>query len=147
LGKLTVLPAEILRIILEQLSIPQLMQFRHCNRFSCHLVDTHPLLRFALRIAPNTVRGMMAIRLTAQTTLQQLHHKLYQRYCDQCGQLAPYIYLPTCLRACFTCVRPGGTNMFWYPVPEVEAIVGMGFSIQELATVPSFLFLPATFTN
>jgi hypothetical protein len=81
-GLLANLPIELLLMVLENLAITDVMRFRHCNRFAMHVVNTEPGLRSCLQIAPNTLKGMMAIRTSAHITPQQLRRKLHQRDCD-----------------------------------------------------------------
>ncbi|KAF2244677.1 hypothetical protein BU26DRAFT_522475 [Trematosphaeria pertusa] len=64
LGGLTVLPNELLLNILEIVSIIDLMRFRRCNRCSSYFVNTIPPLRMALRIAPNTMKGILALEVS-----------------------------------------------------------------------------------
>ena len=123
-GSLANLPIELLLMVLDNLAITGVMRFRRCNPFAMHVADTQPALRFCLRIAPNAVKGMMAIRTSAHITAQQLRDKLRQRDCDgirhkrlnnwptnamlesyQCGHLAQNIYLLTCTRLCVECVK------------------------------------------
>jgi hypothetical protein len=122
LGSLAILPIELLLMILDNLAVTDVMRFRRSNRFAMHVVDTASALRSSLQFAPNTVKGMMAIRASAHITSQQLRNKVLQRDCDntitryvgeedagawhksRCGQLAQHIYLPTCMRLCFRCV-------------------------------------------
>ena len=146
LEMLTVFPAELLLDVLECLSIIDLMRFHRCNRYSSWFVDT--MLRTVFRVAPNTVKGIMALRISTHITAPQLRSKLYQRQCDACGKLAQYMYLPTCLRACFQCL-PGslGSLYFWPPVTDEHLIAENLLQPEQLATRPSFRPLPATFTN
>ena len=146
LGALTVLPSELLLDIFENLSIIDLMRFRLCNRSSSYFVNTIPPLRTALRIAPNTIKGMMALQVSTHITARELCRKIYQRECDACGRLAQGIYLPTCLRACFICMKPG---VFGTSIPGDE-ILDESLSVataEQLASVPSFRPLLGTFTN
>lgn len=145
LGALTIFPPELLLTILESLSIIDLMRFRRCNRSSSCFVDT--MLRTALSFAPNTVKGIMALQISTHITAQQLCRKLCQSYCDGCGELAQYIYLPTCSRACFACIHPGGSRWFYCSYPEERVIKKYGLGPEDRAALPSFRSLPATFTN
>ncbi|KAF2109826.1 hypothetical protein BDV96DRAFT_651403 [Lophiotrema nucula] len=147
LGALTVLPTELLLDILENLSIIDLMRFRRCNRYSSYFVDTIPPLRTALRIAPNTVKGMMALQVSAHITANQLCQKLYQKECDGCGALAQCIYLPACLRACFRCTFLPFNGWFQCPQTEDRLVVEWMLRPEQLAARPSFRPLLGTFTN
>jgi hypothetical protein len=77
LGSLSILPAELLLDIFDNLSIIDLMRFRRCNRYSSYFVSTIPPLRTVLRIAPNTVKGIMALQVSTHITVRQL------RQCDR----------------------------------------------------------------
>lgn len=147
LGILSRLPIELLLTALEDLSIPDLMRFRHCNRSAASLVDSNPLLRAIIRFAPNVLKGIIALRVTASITARQLRRKCKQKYCDDCGELAPYLYLPTCLRACLNCIRPVGGRRIEPPLSKWEMLHFYEIEPQESEFIPSFQFLPATFTN
>ena len=160
LGSLAILPVELLLMILENLAVTDVMRFRRCNRFAMHVVDTESPLRLCLQFASNTVIGMMALRISAHVTSQQLCNKVLQRDCDQilikdvlpgpatryteyrCGQLAQHIYLPTCTRLCVECIRHESR------VTNYE--LAMGYQIYETEDfdmTPSFRTLPVTLTN
>lgn len=147
LGALTVLPAELLLMVVENLTVVDLMRFRRCNRFASYFVDTIPQLRTVLRIAPNTVKGIMALEVSTHITVKQLCQKIYQRECDGCGRLAQCIYLPTCLRICLRCSRTNETQYFDEPAPEDELRMNYGMSSAQLAVLPSFRPPLCTFTN
>jgi hypothetical protein len=145
LGALSVLPNDLIFMVIEKLSIINLRKFRLCNRFSMLLTDSR--LRSTLQFASNTLKGMMALDVSAHITLPLLVSKLRKRDCDVCGQLAQYIYLPTCTRACLRCV----IHPFGYKLPrlvdEEQALKMYWAKPQDLATVPSHRCLPVTLTN
>lgn len=147
LGSLTILPAELLLNIFENLSIIDLMRFRRCNQYSSYFVNTIPPLRTVLRIAPNTVKGIIALQVSTHITAKQLCQKLYQRECDICGGLAQGIYLLTCLRACFACLHPYGLGYFNDAISEHELHENYGLCSEQVAALPSFRPLLCTFTN
>jgi hypothetical protein len=147
LGALTILPAELLLDIFEYLSIIDLMRFRRCNRFSSYFVNSIPPLRTVLRIAPNTVKGIMALQVSTHITVKPLYQKLYQSECDGCGELAQCIYLPTCLRACFGCLHPEDYGYFAEPRSEEELRIDYGLSSEQIAARPSFRPPLCTYTN
>ncbi|KAF2188999.1 hypothetical protein K469DRAFT_564867 [Zopfia rhizophila CBS 207.26] len=147
LGTLTVFPTELLLDILERLSIIDLMRFRHCSRYSGYFVDTMLPIHTAFSIAPNTVKGIMALQISTHITAQQLCRKLHQRECDTCGKLAQYLYLPTCLRACFECIPVSVNDYYGCCGTGYDLIAEFFLRPEQLAARPSFRPLPATFTN
>ena len=118
-----------------------------------HLVDTESPLRYALKWAPNTVEGMIAIRNTAHVTPRMLFLTLRHRRCsfkwsgdECCGNLAGTIYLPTCTRLCLSCLeishrRPASKES----VVRARYVGDIGH--EHLSTLPQFRVLPVTLTN
>ncbi|CAN9152807.1 unnamed protein product [Alternaria alternata] len=160
LGSLAILPIELLLMVLENLAVTDVMRFRRCNRFAMHVVDTESPLRLCLQFAPNTVIGMMALRISTHVTPQQLCNKVLQRDCDQirikdvlpgpairyteyrCGQLAQHIYLPACTRLCVECIRHESR------VTNCELTMGYQiYETEDFTMTPSFRTLPVTLTN
>lgn len=147
-GTLTVFSTELLLDILERLSIIDLMRFRHCSRYSTYFVDTMLPIRTAFSIAPNTLKGIMALQISTHITAQQLCRKLHQRECDTCGKLAQYLYLPLCFRACFECTPVFRSNKcYGFCSTGDEVIRAFLLRPEQLVTWPSFRPLLATFTN
>jgi len=138
---------ELLMIILEDLSIAHLMQFRRCNRSTADLIDSEPLLGSTLRFAPNVLKGLVALRITIPVTAGQVRRKCAQRSCDGCGGLAQSLYLPTFQRACFPCLRLPGGMAFGPPVSPWEMVHQFEIQPQDFDSIPSFRFLPVSFTN
>ena len=150
-GSLGTFPTEILLQIIEDLTIRDTMRFRRCCRFAMHLVDTESPLRYALKWAPNTVKGMIAIRNTAHITPTMLFRTLRQRRCSfkrsgkkRCGRLAEIIYLPTCTRLCLRCLDIGHRR----PASKESVVRHVGdIGHENLSTLPHFRALPVTLTN
>ena len=150
LGALTVLPTELLLEILENIPIIDLMRFGRCSRYSNYFVTTIPPLRTALRMAPNTVKGIIALQSSAPITAKKLCRKLYQRECDGCGRLAQCLYIPTCLRACFVCVHPLNRKRIYFYNPKTkDESITLQFKWRENQFVAWHSFRPllGTFTN
>ena len=152
-GSLGIFPTEILLKIIEDLTIRDTMRFRRCCRFAMHLVDTESPLRYALKWAPNTVKGMIAIRNTAHITPRMLFRTLQNRRCsfqrsgDQCcGRLAEIVYLPTCTRLCLSCLEKGHRRPASKgAVVRTRYLSNTGY--ENLSTLPHFRVSPATLTN
>jgi hypothetical protein len=147
LGKLTVLPSEVLLLVLETLFIVDLMRFRRCSRSSSHFVDK--ILQPVLKVAPNTIKGLLVLQVTTHMTARQLFLKLRQRHCDgpECGALAQYMFLPTFARLCFHCCAYGPWEFKFLGLVFEEEIAPEHYQDLDLFSYPSFRMLPATFTN
>jgi hypothetical protein len=147
LGKLTILPSEVLLLVLETLSIIDLMRFRRCSRSSSQFVDK--ILQPILKVAPNTIKGLLALRVTTPITARQLFLKLRQRHCNgpECGALAQYMFLPTFARICFRCCACDPWEFKLLSLVFEEEIPPEHYQDLDLFSHPSFRMLPATFTN
>jgi hypothetical protein len=123
------------------------MQFRRCSRSSSHFVDK--ILQPVLKVAPNTVKGLLALQVTTHITARQLFLKLRQRHCDgpECGALAQYLFLSTFARLCFHCCAYGPWEFKFLGLVFEEEIEPEHYQDLDLFSYPSFRMLPATFTN
>ncbi|KAF2177310.1 hypothetical protein K469DRAFT_454536, partial [Zopfia rhizophila CBS 207.26] len=140
LGHLGRLPMELLLSILEELPLISLIRFRNTNRLAHHTVDTMPKFQIIVEQAPQAIRGVLAVQTKVRVTLPSLLKKLRQRHCDCCGKLAQHLWLPTTSRLCFHCARFGPM-----PLEKEEIIQRYGLTDEDLMSIPSFRFVPATF--
>ncbi|KAF2869743.1 hypothetical protein BDV95DRAFT_576181 [Massariosphaeria phaeospora] len=141
-GILEILPIEILLEVLEHLPLSSLIHFRNANRHARYIVDSMAKFRIIVEQAPQAIRGALAISTTVSVTLPQLFDKLSQRHCDCCNSLGQYFWLPTMIRLCYTCAQHRSL-----PRTREELIQRFRFTSEDLAWLPSFHFLPATFAN
>ncbi|KAH8692519.1 hypothetical protein GQ44DRAFT_586606, partial [Phaeosphaeriaceae sp. PMI808] len=142
LGHLERLPMELLLSILEELPLISLIRFRNTNRLAHHIVDTMPKFRIIVEQAPQAIRGVLAVQMKVRVTLPGLLKKLRQRHCDYCGKLAQHLWLPTISRLCFHCAHFGRV-----PLEKAEIIQQYRLTDEDLMSIPSFYFLPATFNS
>lgn len=80
--------------------------------------------------------------MKVQVSLTLLFKKLRQRHCDCCGKLAQHLWLPTTSRLCFYCALYG-------PIPFKNEEITQRYKLtdEDLTSIPSFRFLPATFVG
>jgi hypothetical protein len=140
-GLLSILPAEIILMIIEPLPLRDLMRFRNSNKSTKHLLNTLPKFQRVVRYGLDTLKGIMAIQTTSEITLAMLHLKLTQRHCDNCERPAPLIWLPTCLRVCLQCPHPSGFIYPLLPLGMDMTLHTYGLQQKDLAHIPSYRVL------
>lgn len=142
LGSFENLPTELLLDILDLLPLHRLMDFRRLNRRAMNTVDSALTLQAILLHAPHAFRGILAIQTTAPITLPYLYKKLREQHCDSCGKLAQHLWLPTCLRFCFTCAHRVPT-----PLNKEGLLRHQGLDPNDISLILRFRFFSATFAN
>ncbi|KAI8943163.1 hypothetical protein NX059_001192 [Plenodomus lindquistii] len=149
IGTLSRLPTELLLNVIQNVPVSNLMQFRRCNRFAASLVDSE--LGSIIYSAPNVLKGIVALELSAEITSPQLRRLCAQKTCFGCRyRRAMYIYPPpTYRRICFHCITLGGFggSSFSTPTFEWDVLHRWGVPRDQLDQIPSFQCPQYTFTN
>jgi hypothetical protein len=128
LGLLESFPLEIIQAVLIRLSVPSLTTFRRVNRRAIVLVDSLPRYRVLWDHCPNVLRAIVS--LDAQSyDCRTLFATLSTSKCNTCGQFGDYLYVITCQRTCYFCLR----LRFGYPLLSAKpASLASGLSEEEL---------------
>ncbi|KAF2459722.1 hypothetical protein BDY21DRAFT_176813 [Lineolata rhizophorae] len=140
LGALDALPLELLQVLLAQLDLRTLTDFRRVNKRALQVVDSIPGYKAITTHAPNALRGILSIGTGRWITCETLHDKLCTVECETCGDFGGYIYALTCKRVCFLCLSE---HEAYLPVPFSLARRKFGINRQVLDTLPHFRSLPA----
>jgi hypothetical protein len=104
LGDLDMFPVELQSIILVQLDLKTLTNFRHVNRQAMEVVDTLPEYQSILQQIPASLRAMFSVDLGESITCQKFYETLCTANCEGCRQSAEFIYLLKCCRICMECL-------------------------------------------
>lgn len=143
LGALDALPLELLQVLLAQLDLRTLTDFRRVNQRALQVVDSIPGYKAITTHAPNALRGILSIGTGRWITCETLHDKLCTAECETCGDFGCYIYALTCKRVCFLCLSE---HEAYLPVPLGLARRKFGINRQVLDTLPHFRSLPGTYS-
>jgi len=84
LGALNILPQELLVLVLRELDLQTLTNFRRVNRQAMISVDAVPTYAILVRHAPNTIRDMLSLGSARFNTCLDLYEKLCTEECDIC---------------------------------------------------------------
>ncbi|KIX01219.1 uncharacterized protein Z518_08944 [Rhinocladiella mackenziei CBS 650.93] len=143
LGRLDVLPFEILNMILLHLDIQSCMSLQRTNRRGYDTVHEMPQLKAIIQHCPDVLRGILSTEMAPFIECQQLFNKLTSPTCETCNDFAGYLYLLTCTRVCFRCF----TRLPNYlPILKSEACCQFGFSTTDIKRLPYLKSVPGHYT-
>ncbi|KAI0484955.1 hypothetical protein GGR56DRAFT_616277 [Xylariaceae sp. FL0804] len=103
IGALDDLPPELVAMILSELDLRTLTDFRCVNRRAAELVNSLVEYKAITTHAQNALRDILSIEAGRGITCRTLYDKLCTPNCEQCGDFGSYLYLLTCKRLCFFC--------------------------------------------
>lgn len=104
LGKLDVLPLEILQMFLSHLDLQTITTLRSVNKCARLYVDSVPEYQKILAHAPSVLRASIGTGAATWITCTQLFDTLVNPICCRCPDFAPFIYLLTGQRVCYVCL-------------------------------------------
>ena len=93
LGQLDLLPYELLGIILMQVDMQCLTDFRQVNQRAMYIIDLMPPYAALIKHAPNSIRGCLGVGTAKSMSCQKLYNNLIDFRCDNCGKYGKYIHL------------------------------------------------------
>lgn len=141
LGHLERLPLELINMVLMQLDIRSLTDFRRVNRRAMQTIDNIPQYGKIVTHAPISLQGTLSIGSGRYFSCQDLYKALCTANCETCGKTGGYLYLITCRRVCFQCFtqRDEYQPLLWTDVSRK-----FGISRQVVNTLPSMRSLPGS---
>ena len=142
IGSLDIFAAEILDNVLVWLDLRSLLRFGRVSRLGKALVESLPEYRDLRKHASKALVALTRIELIDFHPVSSLHAALRRENCASCKHFAPFLYLPTCERVCFTCLE---LNPSWrvITVPTARACFGLG--AKDLKHIPQMLSLPGAY--
>ncbi|KAK2845244.1 hypothetical protein FQN49_005913 [Arthroderma sp. PD_2] len=143
IGALEQLPLELLHMMLVQLDIRSLTDFRRVNGRARQLTDSIPQYQKIIKHAPETIRGILSIETGRWFTCENLYKTLCTAECDICGDFGGYLYLLTCRRACYFCFTK---HPEYLPLLVSDASRKFGLAREQLSSLPSMRSLPGRYS-
>lgn len=142
LGRLDMLPRELLTWRFLTLDLPSLTIFRRVNRRAMGLVDSLYQYRMVLKHCPNVLRAISSID-ARYFDYRTLYKTLSTTKCEGCDRLGGYFYLITYKRVCYFCFT---MNLDYFPVSATRAIKHLGLPRKGIRHLPHMLSLPGKHT-
>ncbi|WEW61149.1 hypothetical protein PRK78_006639 [Emydomyces testavorans] len=103
LGTLEVFPLEIFHMILSDLDLETLTNFRAVSRTATMVIDSLPKYTSLYTLAPTVFQAVISFGAGAWITCETLRDALSTRSCAVCGEFGSFIYLLSCKRVCPEC--------------------------------------------
>jgi hypothetical protein len=143
LGTLEGLPLELLHMVLPQLDIRSLTDFRRVNQRAMQIVDSNHQYRTITAQAPASLQGILSIGTGRWISCQVLYEKLCTAECDSCGDFRGYLYLITCRRVCFLCFTQ---ETDYLPLLRADAVRKFGLCHKQVASLPAMKAIPGCYS-
>ncbi|KZT02367.1 uncharacterized protein LAESUDRAFT_730346 [Laetiporus sulphureus 93-53] len=143
LGALSPLPTELFDFVVQDSDLRTVAALRLVNRRARTSVDASAPYKYLLRHAPHIVAALAQTGISSFFTVDQVFQVLCSNRCVQCDKFGSVLFIPECLRCCFSCLQ----NVSWMmPMTESDAKAVYGLTRRALVDVPSMLSLPGTYT-
>lgn len=142
-GALGALPVELLNMILTEIDLGALVDFRCVDRRAAELVDHVPSYKAVTLHAPHALRGILSIETGRWITCRTLYEKLCLAKCETCSDFGGYLYLVTCKRVCFLCLSQ---DRLYLPVTPQEACREFGLTSGIVHTLPWMRVVPGVYS-
>lgn len=104
LGRLDVLPPELISIVLQNLDLLSYFRFRQINRQARLVATAFPQYRSVARHGLEGLRGLLRADLAQTYTIGALYSALIRETCAFCGSFGGFLFLLTVTRCCFECI-------------------------------------------
>jgi hypothetical protein len=144
LGNLQFLPLEIVYEICFLLDIWSLLNFRHANRRAEQIVRSTRGYEAVITHALDALCVTLKTNIASWFTLSDLFRALCTRDCHLCGSFGGFIFLPSFMRCCFSCIREDclpSISPFSGPKKRVKSSPGCLYSL-----VPTVMSVPGTYS-
>jgi len=129
LGILHRLPVEIMSIILSMLDIQSIVRFASLSFQSKTFVQSHQAYRDLVIFAPHVLVALSRVGLLSLHSVSELYTALRAKQCATCTEYGAFLFLPTCERCCWQCLRDNPSFRMLLPM---EAKKYFGLSKQHL---------------
>lgn len=105
LGRLDILPNELLLCICELVDIKTLFRFRQVNLHAQETVSSMFMYRAVMEHALEAFYACLRTQLAPWYSIRDLFDVLCTRECVLCGSFGNFIFLPTFTKCCFSCLE------------------------------------------
>lgn len=140
------LPPEILQRILSEVDVNTLYHFRRVNRFAIQTVHGIPAFSWLLATARDVLRAIVGTRISNFASLNTLYDTICTPNCSSCDDFAPFIYLLTCSRVCYSCLTStracNPDTQLYTPMPVERAADEFKLNSRSLDALPRMITLP-----
>ncbi|KAM5350929.1 hypothetical protein ACJ41O_003652 [Fusarium nematophilum] len=105
LGVLDRLPDELILLILHELDLVSYLRFRRTNKRARGISTSSREYKAVAKHGLGGLKPLLKAQLGHLFTVADLYKTLISPNCIYCGKLAPFLFLLSCTRTCFTCLQ------------------------------------------
>lgn len=142
LGILDRLPAELLHEVLINLDFQSITRFSRVSMRGKHILQCFPEYRDLMNHAPHALAALGQTKLIQLHSVSQLLTALRTERCATCPEFGVYLFLPTCDRCCWQCLRSNPSLRVISPTAAGRAFA---LSPKMVRQLPVMLSLPGTY--
>jgi hypothetical protein len=145
LGNLQPLPLEVVYEICSLLDIRSVFNFRHVNRRALQIVRATYGYEEVILHASLALCVLLRTNIASWFTISDLFKTRCTRDCHLCGSFGGFIFLPSFMRCCFSCIRQNNL-----PPVLPASVVKRHFKLSPrhlYSLVPTVATLPGTYSK
>jgi hypothetical protein len=147
LGALEAYPIEIMHIILGNLDLKTLTNFRSVSYSARLLVDTMKPYTNIMRLAPNSIRALLSTDMAIHFNSHDIFNALCEQDCYLCGnEFGPFMDLFTSKRVCCNCVTAVDTESLYSATPASAQRI-LKLTANEVQRLPTLRTLYTVYGN
>jgi hypothetical protein len=147
LGALEAYPIEIMHIILGNLDLKTLTNFRSVSYSARLLVDTMKPYTDSIQLAPNSIRALLSTDMAIHFNSHDIFNALCEQDCYLCRkEFGPFMDLFTSKRVCYNCVTAVDTESYYTVTPDTAQRI-LKLTATEVQRLPTLRMLPDVYDN
>ncbi|KAG9251497.1 F-box domain-containing protein [Emericellopsis atlantica] len=136
------LPPEIMSTLLDMLDIQSISRFARVSFRGDTFVQSHRAYRDLVAFAPQVLLALGRVGLIDLHSVAELHTALRTERCATCIEYGAFLFLPTCERCCWECLRYNPSLRMLLPK---EAKRYFGLSERHLQRLRTFYVIPGKY--
>lgn len=141
-GSLDCLPPEIMSLTLGALDARSLAHFARVSFQGHAFVQSLQVYRDLVEFVPEVLWALGEMGLIHLHSMAQLYDALQSERCATCNQYGAFLFLPTCRRCCWQCLRCEPSLRL---ISHAEAKRYFGLSERHLRRLPACHIIPGTY--
>ncbi|KAI0515409.1 F-box domain-containing protein [Xylaria bambusicola] len=142
LGTLDRLPVELLYEVLMSLDFQSSISFSRASIQGKNIVCSLPAYRDVMKHAPHALAALSRTKLLHFHSASDLHNALRNERCATCPEYGVYLFLPTCERCCWQCLRSKPTRRVVSPTAATKTFA---LSPKMVRQLPVMFSIPGTY--
>jgi len=142
IGILDRLPPEIVSLFLGMLDVQSLLRFASVSSRGDMFVQSQRAYRDLVTFAPEALLALSKLGLIRLHSVAELYTALRTERCGSCSEYGSFLFLPTCQRCCWECLRYNPALRVLLPI---EAKRYFGLSERHLQRLPTLRVIAGSY--